>query len=501
MNPMNRADSAPESYSPAHRRRIGLHVGLSVAALLAIVLMGNYLAARHFRRFEWAHDARFQLSPQTQRVLASVTNDVRVTLLYERSDALFSAVSGLLREYAYACTRIVLEHVDYTRDLGRAQLIIAKHQLPAAASDQVIFEANGRARVIGSAELSEYNIAGLLAGEREVRRVAFRGESLFTAAIASLLEASPLKAYWLQGHGEHDLTSDESLMGYAKFARLLQQKNIHLAPLTLLGGGGIPEDCQLLIVAGPQGRLEAAELERIQRFLAQGGRLLALLSYYRSRNTPIGLERFLADWGVAVGANFAYDPAHTLTGNDLVSTNFTGHAVLKPLLGQSLYLVLPRSVEPLSGAAPSPDAPQAQVLFATSDSGYTASELTPAGVPKPNPLWDRRGAIPLAVAVEKGSIQGVRADRGSSRLVVVGESVFLANQTIEKLSNFQFASLAVSWLLDQPGAVAGIAPRPVREYRLTLTRRELFHVQLILLVALPGAVVLLGTLVWMRRRS
>jgi len=44
------------------------------------------------------------------------------------------------------------------------------------------------------------------------------------------------------------------------------------------------------------------------------------------------------------------------------------------------------------------------------------------------------------VAVEKGGLRGVSADRGATRMVVVGESVFLGNETLPKLGNRDWIS-------------------------------------------------------------
>jgi hypothetical protein len=46
-----------------------------------------------------------------------------------------------------------------------------------------------------------------------------------------------------------------------------------------------------------------------------------------------------------------------------------------------------------------------------------------------------------------------------------------------------------------------IGPQPIHEYRLALTRQEMSRLQWLLLAVLPGGVLLLGLLVWFRRRK
>jgi hypothetical protein len=84
---------------------------------------------------------------------------------------------------------------------------------------------------------------------------------------------------------------------------------------------------------------------------------------------------------------------------------------------------------------------------------------------------------------------------------VVGDSLFLDNQVIDFVeANRDFAGYAVNWLLDRGALLQDIGSRRVMEYRLVMTRREVQTAQWILLGVLPGSVLFLGGLVWLRRR-
>jgi len=498
---VKRDDLQAPTFSSGRRLATGVNVVVSVLALLLLLILGNYLTARHFHRFLWAADERFMLTPQTRRVLESLTNDVRATVLFDRDSALFSTVAGLLKEYGHACPRLHIEHVDYAKDAQLAQTLVERHQLPPTESDLIIFEGAGRTRIVRASELSEYNLDAVLAGEKEVRRTAFRGEPLFTAAIASLAEGKGPVAYFLQGHGEHDPSSTDTKFGYSHVTRLLSQKNVASVPLRLAGDAEIPDDCALLVIAGPRSRLDPAELDKIGRYLSRGGRMLALLSFYQSSRAPTGLERLLAGWGVTVGENLVFDLSQSVPGGGILATNFSAHPIARALRQHAIYLVLARSVEPSRAVGAGADAPRAEPLFSTSIEGFTASDANDRGLPRHDPARDRRGAIPLAVAVEKGSLQGVTADRGSTRLVVVGESIFLANETIVKTAaNYEFVGLAVNWLLDRPQHLAGIPPRPIKEYNILLSRSDLVQLRWLLLGVIPGVPLLIGAIVWLRRR-
>jgi len=85
-------------------------------------------------------------------------------------------------------------------------------------------------------------------------------------------------------------------------------------------------------------------------------------------------------------------------------------------------------------------------------------------------------------------------------MIVVGDSLFLGNLQIDSAANRDFAAAAVNWLLERTQLLTGMGPRPVKEYRIVMTRAQLHQAQWVLLGALPGSVLVLGGLVWLRRR-
>lgn len=496
--------ASPPSFSAARRWTFSLNVLISVSAVLALVLMANYLAARHFKRFTLSGTADFELSPITKRVLAAVTNEVKAIVYFDREEPLYDSVQALLKEYKFANARIVVETVDYKRDAAAAQLVKEKYKLRQVTDkNMVIFDCQGRTKPVHQGELSNLDVQALISGQsREVRRTHFKGELMFTSAILNVTSLRPLKACFLQGHQEHSPASDDPESGFSKFAAVLTENNIEWSRLSLLGTNDVPVDCNLLIIPGARTSLLAMELEKIDRYLKSGGRLLALFNYAGiSRNT--GLQEILSAWGVEVGDDQVKDPEHTIRGHDIVSQSFGTHPIVKPLLDSEaagLYLVLPRSVRKPRKGAGDADASTVSELVFTGPAGVVYSDIRD-GVAYPAPGSEVRTNVCLAVAVEKGKIKDVAADRGTTRLVVAGESYFLSNHMIDQASNREFAAFAVNWLLDRTQLLGGLAPKPIKEYKLIMTTSELSAARWILLAGMPGSVLLVGLVVSVRRRK
>jgi hypothetical protein len=281
----------------------------------------------------------------------------------------------------------------------------------------------------------------------------------------------------------------------SKFAQLLTENNIEVQSLAPFNGIEIPSDCQLLIIAGAEKTFTSVELDKIQQYLTRGGRLLVLFPWDLRRT---GLERLLGDWNVEVGLNQVRDSVQAQAGDSqtLVASQFANHPVTRPLQRSSLNMVIPRSIGQRLQGKLAADAPKVTELVFTGLGGEVVGRIENG-----RGEIERKGAISLAVAVERGGIQGVNANLGSSRLVVVGNSLFLSNVLFDGGANRDFAHLAVNWLLSRDLLLGDVPPRAIPRYRVNVTEHQLQRLRLIFLVIVPGAVLLLGLLVWIRRRS
>ena len=486
------AKSQP-SFSRGRRWKIGFDVVVRTALVLAVVVMANYLGAKFYGRFYLSSQAQ-QLSSHTLNMIRSITNRISVTVYFDTQDEgnFYPTIKALLDEYHSANPNIAVRTVDYVHDPGEAEKVKEQYKLGAAKDkDLVIFDNHGRVKTVNGDSLTQVRLEEVPnATEREFRRkpIASNGEMIFTAMLLAVENPKPLKAYFLQGDGE-PLLSDSGDQGYLKFGAVLGENYIATEPLNLLGQNAVPDDCNLLVIAGPRTALNETELQKIDQYLAQGGRLFMLFNYL-SRNQPTGLEPILARWGVAVLGDAVLEPKNTRSGSDVIINTFNNHPIVNPLTGLAVQLVLPRPVGAINAQNPPADAPKVDELLASSPQSTLMGEI--AAAPR---------SYPLAVAVEQKVVPGVISTRGITRMVVAGDSTFLDNQMIDSGANRDFAGYAVNWLLDRPQLLEGIGPRPVTEFRLTMTRDQQKAVRWLLLGALPGMVLLFGWLVWLVRRK
>ncbi len=279
---MAKDPSTKPSFSSLRRWGIFFSVIISIVAVLALVIMLNYLGARYYARFTWSAATTTQLSSQTLGLLKSITNEVKVVVYYDKKDRLYGSITALLDEYHLANPKISVRCVDYERDAAAALQIKTAYKLGSADDKNlIIFECNGRPYIIPGSRLGEYEYEEVPnPKEREFRNKlkAFDGETWFTCALLNVSSSKPLTACFLQTNGEHPAESEKPT-GYQKFVDVLGQNNIRTTIITNTMGTNLSlRDFNLLVIAGPTQIIRRAELEKIRQYLLQGGRLFVLFN-------------------------------------------------------------------------------------------------------------------------------------------------------------------------------------------------------------------------------
>jgi hypothetical protein len=492
---MSDEKKSPPSFSRAQRWKNIFDRSLRTLLVLAVVVMANYLGAKFSHRFVLDAKRDVPLAPRTLAVLHALTNTVEVTLYFDRQAGFYPDVAALLEKYHAVNKKISVRLVDYIRDGSEAQNTKRKYNLSAATDkDLIIFDCSGNVKMFPGDALLEYGVVGMTEDKKlDIRAVRFNGEKVFTAMLIALENREPLKAYFLTGHGEVPPT-DAKDSGFLKFSQTLEQNFCQLFSLQLAGPGSIPDDCNLLVIAAPRAEFTDAELDKIEKYLRDGGRLFVLFNLGSlQRNTK--LEPLLRRWGVQVSPDYVEDLAGYTGSNgqqvnpaDVVVSRYGKHPVTASLAQLNLQVQTPRAVEKMTGNAA--NNLQVEELFYSSEASRLSQDRSP--VPR---------TFSLACAVEQKPVAGVVNPRGNTRLIVTGDSIFLGNKYIEAGGNRDFLNAAVNWLVERPQLVEGVGPRAITEFRLLLTAQQQYQLRWLLLGVLPGGVLVIGWLIWFVRRK
>ena len=122
--------------------------------------------------------------------------------------------------------------------------------------------------------------------------------------------------------------------------------------------------------------------------------------------------------------------------------------------------------------------------------------------PRMDAKVDRPGPVPIAVAVEKGPVSGMDVEIKPTRIVVMGDSMFVSNWGLKSMfaSNKDFFMSAMNWLVERE-ELMGISSRMPGDLRLDMDRDQLRMLFLIAVAGVPAIVAIAGIFVWLRRRA
>lgn len=486
-------DDAREGLARQALRRRAHRRDMAASLLLAgvIALMLHFLASRYYLRRDFSRAGFYRLSPKTENLLAALPDDadIRITVMLKGGHPDRDDIQNLLREYQLRSPRIRVARVDPDRDPARAEAL--RRRLPITEPNAVVFELDGRARVVSEKEWIELELRDAQAPKPEWRRRAFRGEAAFSSAIHSLLRGERPVVYFLEGHGEKSIESAEPGAGLSHLDRLIRQDNVETRTLRLDETRRVPADAAALVIAGPRRRLPQPSLDIIQEYLDRQGRAIVLLS----SQMQTGLEELLRRWGLRVGDDVVVDPTRTLTGLEVVIGPYPDHPITAALGRVASVFYRPRSVEPVEDGGEA-DRPRLAPLAVTSAKGWAETDYAEP-VFRFDAERDRAGPVTIAVAVERGA-PGLNVNLKPTRLVVFGDAEFVADGALRS-ANGDFFLSALHWLIERP-ELMGIAPKPIEEARLTLTRGQRRYLAVGVLVVWPGLFVLFGFAVCAARR-
>ncbi|MDO9065672.1 MAG: Gldg family protein, partial [Chloroflexota bacterium] len=334
----------------------------------------------------------------------------------------------------------------------------------------LVFESKGRKR----------NITGL-------------DESALTSAIVNVTRGDQKVIYFLTGHGERgmDATSQD---GYSQAKQSLEKDNYVIKSAALAVTPTVPADCALLIVAGPTKPLLSAEITAINTSLDRGGKLLFLTDPQVSTGLEDGVLKRL---GIVVRNDVVIDPASSLLG-DVASpevSNFGWSPITKDLRASAVF--------PLARSLTTDQTPPAGVTvveFArTGVSSWGETDLTNTAQLSFDPAKDVKGPLTLGLSAEVAHAAGGVTIAPTARLVVYGDSDFASNALASALGNLDLFANSVNWLAEDESLIS-IRAKPPTERMLSMTSSEQILALISSLVLLPLAVLLVGALVWWRRR-
>jgi ABC-type uncharacterized transport system involved in gliding motility auxiliary subunit len=445
--------------APAGKSRLQsiAHHGLFLVLLVALTALLAYVSREYRVEHDLTSARRNTLSTATLDVLSKLDGPVSVTGYAlernSRGDNIHQEIREFIRPYQRAKRDLTLSLVD-------------PREQPKAAAD---------AGVRAPIELVvEYK-------RRTVRLTDFN-EQTFANALMRLARGAERLVLWLDGHGERKMNGAAN-HDLGEFGRQLESKGFRVSSVNLVLAQEMPANAALLVIAAPQVDVLPAEVEKIRRYVANGGNLLWLID-----PEPLhGLAPIAETLGLVLTPGMVVDPQaarlNAPTTHALAAV-YGRHAITE---GFSLVTVFPRV---------------RQIGTIESDEWRIKPlvEVAPRGCVKTgklegacDPKRDIPGPIVVATALER-----TVGDR-QQRVVVTGSGSFLSNTFVGIGGNRDLGVNLVNWLSGDDNLIT-LQPRSAGDDRIDIDQTVLYLIAFSFLMVIPLAFMITGVVIWWRRR-
>ncbi len=443
--------------------KLGTNMGVLTVAVIALLALANFLGYRHHKRIDLTSEQLYSLSEQTRKIVANLPKDVTVVKFDKQED---NALKDLMAEYKGAGRRLTYEFVD-----PGVKPEVAK-QYKATAYGDTFVAAGDRTEKLEAGQINEQAI---------------------TNAILKVTRDKLKTICFTEGHGEKSLTSaDQQGGGFSSVDKKLKAENYETKTISLVtGGGSVPAECAVLIVAGPKQGMLPGEASAIGKFLDGGGKAFLMLD----PETDPQLDPVLKAWNVQLGNN-------TVLDFNLASQMFGGGAVAPAVMSYGSHpitqgfnrsmTIFPYVREVKVGSA-SGSGVNTTSLLTTSESSWGETEIKPNVQPKFDGA-DTKGPVNIGVVGSKSL-----GENKEARLVVIGDSDFASDGAIRAQRNGDLFLNSVNWLAQDEDLIA-IRPKNATSRSVTMSEGQQRMFFWFSVALLPLLVMGTGAYVWWKRR-
>ncbi len=444
-------------------------------SLLFLVIIGllAWLSTQYSAEFDWTAGHRHTLSEASVKVLGLLKDPVKVTAYASENGKVRDPIRDLLDRYGRHKKDIDLQFVN--PDTQPEQV----RQLGIQVDGELVITYQGRSENVQRAT-----------------------ETSLTNALQRLATAEARHVVFLEGHGERS-PQGKANHDVQQFAEELKRKGMTVAMVNLAATPQIPDNTSVLVIAGPRTPLLQGEIKLIQDYVGKGGNLWWL--------TDPGEQRGLAPLASQLGLRFlpgtVVDASTQLLGIDdptfALVTDYPAHPITQGFQQMTLF---PAAV---ALAAEGKTEFEQDPLLSTLQRSWTESGPIQGKVAFDASAGERQGPLDIGFALTRPkSVPATPGDKPAAarkqpteqRIVVVGDGDFLSNAFLGNGGNLALGVNMVQWLT-QGDAMINIPVKTAPDRQLQLSGLVTGAIAVGFLFMLPLALMGIGALVWLKRRS
>ena len=440
-----------------------------VMFILLTVVIGllAWLSNKHVVEYDWTATGRHTLSQASRDLLAKMPDPIEITSYSRENQLLREAVKKFVSKYQRHKPDITLHFVnpdavpDEVRNLG------------VTVDGELVIRYQGRSEHVKSDK-----------------------EQVFTNALQRLARNQERWIAFVDGHGERNALGDANF-DLGEWVKQLFNQGYRAQPINLSEIHAIPDNTNILVIAGPRTDYLPGEVDIILDYIKKGGNLLWL----HDPGSLHGLEKLAEELKIKFYDGPVIDVAGQLIGiNDPTIALVTGSLYPPHPVTQGFDLT---TLYPMASAINVQESDQWQTrpILVTGD--HTWAE---AGKLEGNIEFDQgtdtQGPLTIGLSLERNVDQkdGEKLVTKQQRIVVVGDGDFLSNTYLANSGNNELGTRMINWLSSDDDFIS-IPPKIASDTQLDMSTTILGVIGVGFLFILPALLIITGITIGIRRKK
>lgn len=252
-----------------------------IAIVVALTVVVNLIASalpQTYTQIDATSQKLYSITKDTEKYLDTLKDDVTLYVMVNKNSK-DDNVDRTLQKYASASKHVKVKYVDP----NVSPTFASKYTDNDVTSNSIIVVCGDRSKVIDyNSDIYEYSYDS----SYNYSVTGYDCEGQVTAAIQYVTSESTTNVYELTGHDESTLSGD--------FSEVFQKRFMNVESLSLLTVDAIPEDCQAIFITAPQSDLSEDDLTKLSQYLGNGGKIYLSIDYSKW-NDLTNFKKLLSD--------------------------------------------------------------------------------------------------------------------------------------------------------------------------------------------------------------
>lgn len=458
-------------------------VVLSVIFVVIIVVVNLIVDAfpSTYTELDVSDQQLFSIGDQTKDFLKELDKDVTIYQIAQ-SGSEDEVVSKLLKKYEEASDHIKVE----TKDPVVNPKFTSEYTDEEVSSNSLIVVCGDRSKIVDYNNIYESSMDYTT---YSYTTSGFDGEGQITSAISYVTSDNLPVLYTLDGHGEKSLDST--------LQEDIEKANIEIKSLNLLTEESVPEDADCLMINSPSTDISEDERDAIIEYLENGGKAMIFSDY--TEESMDNFDAVLENYGVerVDGIVIEGDAQHyAMQMPYYLLPDVSSAEAVSDFSSQGYFVLAPyaQGIRQLDNVR---DTLTIESLLTTSDDAYSKTDLNTETLEKTDEDID--GPFDIGVSITE------EVDDDKTTQIVYYSTANLMDSQINQMvagGNEQMITESLNWMCstDETSTIS-IPSKSLEVSYLTVTAYDAAYWKICVMGLIPGAFLVVGFVVWLKRRK